>query len=265
MRLELAKPLLNGDKVMMSVMEIDVIYGLSGDRTHVVGFFDDGSNCSVIKNSLAIRLGLWGDPVTLELGTVNAKTTVETKLYCLELLDSEGNRYLIKAFGLESISGELPVIYLDGIKYQFSQTVQASWSRLARPTGEIEVLIGNEVAHLHPTHYETVGNMVVKRSQFGTGWVLNGGHEDIVCGPVEFAGNVQVIRSGFYRSNKIAVTYSQEVKFNTVEEYQFELSSKEFMKGESMGCEPQEDALSAGVVRNVALEELTCLRGKLLS
>ena len=116
-RAELAKPLLNGDKVMMSVMEIDVIYGLAGDRTHVVGFFDDGSNCSVIKNSLAIRLGLWGDPVTLELGTVNAKTTVDTKLYCLELLDTEGNRYLIKAFGLESISGELPVIHLDGIKY----------------------------------------------------------------------------------------------------------------------------------------------------
>ena len=60
--------------------------------------------------------------------------------------------------------------------------------------------------------------MVVKKSLFGTGWVLNGGHEDILCGPVEFAGNVQVIRSGFYRSNKIAVTYSQEVKFNTVED-----------------------------------------------
>ena len=64
--------------------------------------------------------------------------------------------------------------------------------------------------------------------------MLNGGHQDIVCGPVEFDGNVQVIRSGFYRRNKITVTYSQEVKFNTV----FELASKEFMKGEALGCEP---------------------------
>ena len=120
-----------------------------------------------------------------------------------------GNRHLVKAFGLNSISGELPVIQLDGIKYHFSNEVQANWGRMARPTGEIEVLIGNEVAHLHPTHFETMERMVVKKSLFGTGWVLNGGHENIVFGPVEFDANVQVIRSGFYRSNRITVTYTQ--------------------------------------------------------
>ena len=61
-----------------------------GEMTEIVGFFDDGTNCSVIKNSLAIKLGLWGDSVTLELGTVNATTTIKTKLYCVELTDKEG-------------------------------------------------------------------------------------------------------------------------------------------------------------------------------
>ena len=77
---ELAKALIHGDKVLMTVMEIDVISGLAGSISKILGFFDDGSNCSVIKTALAIKLQLWGEPVTLELGTVNAKTTINTKL-----------------------------------------------------------------------------------------------------------------------------------------------------------------------------------------
>ena len=75
----------------------------------------DGSNCRVIKTSVARRLGVWGEQVTLEIGTVNAVTTVETKLYCLELMSNKGYRHLIKAFGLDSISEELPVMRLNGI------------------------------------------------------------------------------------------------------------------------------------------------------
>ena len=47
---------------------------------------------------------------------MNAKTTVETKLYCLELLDNSGNRHLIKAFGLDRISGDLPTITLEDMR-----------------------------------------------------------------------------------------------------------------------------------------------------
>ena len=60
----------------------------------------------------------------------------------------------------------------------------------------------------------------------------------IVCGHTEFDGSVQVIRSGFYRSNKISVSYTQEVLYSSVEEYQYEVSEKEFMRAESLGCEP---------------------------
>ena len=191
----------------------------------------------MIKNDLAKRLQLWGDPVTLELGTVNALTTVDTKLYCVELIDSEGRRHLIKAFGLDSISGELPTINLDGIKHEFSQEVQENWDKVQRETGEVDILIGSEVAHLHPTSFETVGKMVVKKSKFGSGWVLNGSHEGIVTSQVKFGNSVQLMRSGCYRSNKITVTYSQQYKFSSVEEYEFELSERKFMEGEALGCE----------------------------
>ena len=62
---ELAKPLLSGDKVLMAVMVLEVVFGLQREVASVVGFFEDGSNCSVITNSLSTRLVLWGDPVTL--------------------------------------------------------------------------------------------------------------------------------------------------------------------------------------------------------
>ena len=237
-RCEMAKPLINGDKVLMVIMELDVVYGIAGNSTKLVGFFDDGSNCSVIRTALAEQLGLWGDPVTLELGTVNATTVVNTKLYCVELVDMSGTRHLVRAFGLETLSGPLPIVSLKMIKGEFSVTVQLNWEKLARPGGEVDLLIGSEMAHLHPVHMETVGRMVVKTSIFGQGWVLNGAHEAVDCGTVSFDRNVQIIRSGHYSSNRIVVKYNQIVNFETVEEFGYAASEKEFMSGESLGCEP---------------------------
>ena len=144
---------------------------------------------------------MWGDKVTLELGTVNATTTIQTKLYCVELVDRNGLRHLVRTFGLDTISGQLPRIDLTSIKGEFSYEVQISWDKMVRPVGEVDILIGSEVAHLHPVHMETVGRMVVKKSIFGQGWVLNGAHEDIDCGPISFEKNIQIIRSGCYRQH----------------------------------------------------------------
>ena len=237
-RQELCKPLLNGDKVLMTMMYLPVKYGLAGEIAQIVGFFDDGSNCSVVKNSVAIKLGLWGENVTLELGTVNATTTTKTKLYCVELVDIDGGRHLVKAFGLDKLSGPLPTITMNGIKFEFSVEVQNQWDKMARPEGEVDLLIGSEVAHLHPTHMETAGKMVVKQSIFGTGLVLNGGHELLDCGSVEFERSVQIIRSGAFSTNKITVSYRQEVSFGTVEEMQYMQDGKDFMAAEALGCEP---------------------------
>ena len=277
---ELSKPLINGDKVLMTIMNMSVKYSVDGVKTDIVGFFDDGSNCSVIRTALAEKLELWGEPVTLELGTVNATTTIKTKLYCVELLARDGERYLVKAFGLESLSGPLPTICLDGISHEFSTDVRTNWDQMNRPTGEVDILIGSEVAHLHPVHFETMGRMVVKKSIFGSGWVLNGAHNGINCGGVEFDRNVQIIRSGSFRSNRITVRYKQEanivsweeqahimsskqqnkicsmedqlkkqVNISTLEEEDFILSEEsltenDFMAGEALGCEPPRRCIS---------------------
>ena len=233
---ELEKPLIQGDKVLMCMMSVTVVHGDHGDHSDIVGFFDDGSNCSVIKNEVAEKLGLWGHPITLELGTVNATTSIDTKLYCVELLDNSGKRHIIRAFGLKSLSGPLPVLCLNGIRHEFSEVVKRNWDKFSRPTGEVELLIRSEVAHLHPRHFETVGNMVVRKSIFGSGWVLNGAHEGIDSSLVEISRDVQVVRLGCFRSNRIVVSYKQD-SINRVVSGD-ELSADRFFASESLGCKP---------------------------
>ena len=141
---------------------------------------------------------------------MNATTVVNTKLYCVELVDMEGTRHLVRAFGLETLSGPLPIVSMRRmLKDEFSVTVQLNWEKLARPGGEVDLLIGSEMAHLHPVQMETVGRMVVKTSIFGQGWVSNGAHEALDCGVVSFDRNVQIIRSGHYCSNRVVVKYNQ--------------------------------------------------------
>ena len=68
--------------------------------------------------------------------------------------------------------------------------------------------------------------------------MLNGAQEALDCGTVSFDRNVQIIRSGHYCSNRIVVKYNQIVNFETVEEFGYSATEKEFMSGESLGCEP---------------------------
>ena len=89
---ELARPLINGNKVLMTVMNIPVVYGTWREETKLIGFFDDGFNCSIIRTSRAEELGLWGEPVTLELGTVNATlkfrpNSTVLSLWTIQVLD----------------------------------------------------------------------------------------------------------------------------------------------------------------------------------
>ena len=55
---ELHKRQIAGDKVLMTTQEVKTIHGLEGTISKVIAFFDDGSNCSVIRSKLAEEMGL---------------------------------------------------------------------------------------------------------------------------------------------------------------------------------------------------------------
>ena len=54
-RSEMYKPLINGDKVLMVIMEVEVVHGVTRKASKLVEFFYDGSNCSVIKTKITLE------------------------------------------------------------------------------------------------------------------------------------------------------------------------------------------------------------------
>ena len=54
------------------------------------------------------------------------------------------------------------MVYAGELSLEKNVLKPSIWDKMARPRGTIELLVGSEVAHLHPTHHETVGKMVFK-------------------------------------------------------------------------------------------------------
>ena len=127
-RNELKKPGLNGDQVLLVIQMVEMVYGPERMVTSIMTFFDDGSTCSVVLNSVAKQFGLLGEKVTVTIETLNAVTTKETMLYMVELLDRSGVRRLVRAFGFDKISEPIGSIELDGVKYLFSDKMQKRWA-----------------------------------------------------------------------------------------------------------------------------------------
>ena len=65
-----------------------------------------------------------------------------------------------------------------------------------RPTGQIDLLVGREVANINPLHHETVTDLVVMKSIFGEDWTMYGHHPELNCCRVEFSTEVSAIRMG---------------------------------------------------------------------
>ena len=173
---------------------------------HANSFFDDGSTCCLILYSAADRLGLIGEDVTLKLETVNCDEFIQSKLFCIDLIDNAGEKHTIKAFGVQKISGGLSSVDLSDLKDLFSHSTQESWSCVEnRPTGDVEILIGANFLGLHPSDHETVGNIKIKTSMFGSGLVAVGSHPSIKSSPLVWDATVSSIRT--MKVNHVRLTY----------------------------------------------------------
>ena len=85
-----------------------------------------------------------------------------------------------KAFGLPNISGTINNTDLRELKQSFSSSIQRMLNKVeSRPTGEVELLVGANYMGLHPVDYDTAGNMKVKKSLFGSGFVGDGCHKSV--------------------------------------------------------------------------------------
>ena len=140
----------------------------------------------------------------------------------------------------------------DGLKLEFSSAVQEKWGEISRrPSGEIELLIGADVASMHPRFLECSGQLIVKHCPvFGQEMLLWGAHPSIAIRKVNLSEEVNAIRLGSYaRINKLGITYTQDKDFEEIPSRELlnEMDDKcvniakttqaDFWEAEGLGCE----------------------------
>ena len=111
----------------------------------------------------------------------------------------------MKAFGVNKIASEpIESIDLSNVKELFSSPIQRSWNEVeSRPSGEVELLIGQNYAGLHPTVHETNGNLIVYRSLFDSGFTIGGSHNSLQSSGISWDATASYIRNHEVQFNQV--------------------------------------------------------------
>ena len=88
------------------------------------------------------------------------------KLYNLVLVDKERRQLHIQAIGIDKLSGTFSKVKVTGIEKCFDS--QITNEDLAREKGNLDLLVGTDLAELHPVPVETKGKLVLLRIH---GWM----------------------------------------------------------------------------------------------
>ena len=102
----------------------------------------------------------------MKLHTVIGDKESCTKVFSINLLDVNNEKHTIQAFGVPK-TGTIQAVLPDGIKGLFSDKIQQEWDKVgARPSGEVELLIGSNYIGLHPYRIEAHNNIKVLKVHF---------------------------------------------------------------------------------------------------
>ena len=127
--------------------------------------WDGGSTLSFITFTKAESLELKGLPVKLKITVVGGESkSIESYIYKLNLFDKDGKQTEIEAYGIQKISTQIEAVSLSRI----ACLLQIPETSLKRPLeGEIDVLIGQQYAGLHPVRISSNGHLVLMENEFG--------------------------------------------------------------------------------------------------
>ena len=143
----------------------------------IKSMFDNGSTISLVSKSFVLRHRLKGLRVAFELITVGGTSTTQCSyLHLISLIDAEGKEHVIKAYQIDEICGEMRGTNLIEAASLFNQL---SASDVQRKNGHIELLIGAKHLSIHPDKIESVNDLVLYKSIFGTQRILAGTHPTI--------------------------------------------------------------------------------------
>ena len=196
----------------LSIDNGEVLFGIQTIETtsgNANCLFDNCSTCCLITKNAAQRMNLIGEPYSFFIKTVTGYKEIKSHAYHLKLVDNEGNDHYIVVYEVEYISETIPEVSLDTVKDLFDQCTQGIWNLIDnRPAGEIDLLLGENVSGLHPTDWVVKGNLRIKSSIFGLGFVVTGSHPSIKSQGMKWNENVSYIRN--HSVNKISIKPMQE-------------------------------------------------------
>ena len=186
-----------GVQTSVTLLLIQDVQTLSGKiRT----FWDDGSTLSLVAKKFVERMQMKGVLVEYDLITVgNVVTPQQARLHTITLLDRNGDAHIIKAFEIESICGEITA---PDMKQFLRLFPGLKLKEIKRTSGEIELLVGNCYAPLHPHRIKTNEGLVLYETEFGTGRILggsrmsidgNGNEEDEFLAAVRYCASVNMV------------------------------------------------------------------------
>jgi len=108
----------------------------------------------------------------VKVGGINEKLI--SRKYKLTLIDKKGQELQIDVYGIDKITSDLQTINLDGVHCPFRNVTK---EEIARPTGEVDVLIGFEYAGFHPQKEQSSKHLLLLKNRFGR--CIGGTHPQI--------------------------------------------------------------------------------------
>ena len=123
----------------------------------------------------AKSLRLFGKDVKLSLVSIGGQATViDSILYKLRLVNLEGFVIEVEAYGIQKISSQIDKVDHKAI----AEIFQMKPIGINRPnSGEVDVLIGQQAASLHPVRIKAVGDLILMKNEFG--YVVSGFHPQL--------------------------------------------------------------------------------------
>ena len=169
--------LINGVKMGESLLPIQMV-PISNSNTMVRIMFDNCSQSTFILSSTARKLGLKGVLVSYTLVcTDGSKNQMQGCWYKVSIRDISGEDHEIEAIGLDKLSSSYPGLKVMDIRKRVGNIQMCNSvtdEKLQREPGNLDILIGTDLASLHPKAITNIGQLTLLRSRFGTGWTLMG-------------------------------------------------------------------------------------------
>ena len=164
--------------VLLEIQRVQLV--VEGVVEETVLFFDNGSTVMLCTHRWAKKVGLRGEEVVYFLRVVGDQYAEKhTMMYSFTIEDNSGSRHKIHAYGMDVITEVERVPDLTDIKHLFPGVPDEA---LRIPTGEVDILIGQNHRSIQPKGAEEVNELRMVDSKFGCGKILTGTHPRIGVG-----------------------------------------------------------------------------------